>query len=747
MALAALTLLFIQRGSLLIPALPNTDLLWLALPVALAALWYPYTRILGWIVIALLIQFEHLAIATYPKQINAHPDQALRVTAEITSLISRGRYANRFTVDIQKAPAASQLEGHRVQLFYNPVVLPIDVVPGTLINAVIQLTALRGLVNPHSGHSHQKWVFRGISGRGNLIQYQILSTQPSLSNALTRRHTIQRWLDESLSPSSSQVIQAITIGAATTMDQHQRERLQATGTQHLVVISGLHLSLVGWGIFRISRMAGLPIAYCYLLAALAISGYFWISAQAISVLRASFMCLLVVGAGLARRKIAYSDIYWLAMIVTLLQSPWITGLPGFWYSFTCVGVLLLISNTQRIKVQSGWLRFLVSFKTQTLLALAVMPLGSILAGFVPLIGPLANQIAIPLMSIMVLPPALVSVFLFLISQAVPIDGILYMAKGSLRISDLGLQLFWIVLDFFADLGISLTLARLPTWYLAAAFVAFLIFITGLRLLPTTAIMAIWLALIAPKNPRPEFATLRLHVIDVGQGNSVLLQTANHNLLYDAGPMSRGGFDAGAAIVVPALRAQGIDQLHRLIISHGDADHAGGQGSLERALKINAVIDPDHADCKTQRTFQIDGINFQLLSWRGGTNRNNRSCLLRATGPGFTLVLSGDIEVAAELALLRHLPDKVDWLMVPHHGSRTSSSPALLNHLMPQWAVIASGFNTAFRHPHPEIVSRYQNRGAQVILTSEQGALTFRADRKGVHWVSSARSEHPRFWSD
>jgi competence protein ComEC len=315
-------------------------------------------------------------------------------------------------------------------------------------------------------------VFRGVSGRGTLIHHQTLSAQPNPLKSLTRRHTIQRWLDDSLSASSSQAIQAITIGAATTMGRQQRERLQATGTQHLMVISGLHLSLVGWGIFRILRWVGLPITHCYLLAALAITGYFWISAQAVSVLRASLMCLLVVGAGLARSRIVFSDIYWFAMIVTLLHSPWVSGLPGFWYSFTCVGVLLLISNPQRTKPQSGWLRFLVSFKTQVLLALAVMPLGSILTGFTPLIGPIANQVAIPLMSIIVLPPALVSILLFLISEALPGSWVLSMAHGLLRVSDLGLQFFWIVLDCFANLGVSLTLARLSVLYLIIVFAAF-----------------------------------------------------------------------------------------------------------------------------------------------------------------------------------------------------------------------------------------------------------------------------------
>ena len=376
-----------------------------------------------------------------------------------------------------------------------------------------------------------------------------------------------------------------------------------------------------------------------------------------------------------------------------------------------------------------------------------MPLGSILTGFTPLIGPIANQVAIPLMSIIVLPPALVSILLFLISEALPGSWVLSMAHGLLRVSDLGLQLFWIVLDCFANLGVSLTLARLPVLYLIIVFAAFLTFISGLRLLPIAAVMAIWLALIAPKLSRPEFATLTLQVIDVGQGNSLLLQTAHHNLLYDAGPLSRGGFDAGAAIVVPALRSQGIDQLHQLIISHGDADHAGGQGSLERALQINEVIDPSHADCRTQRAFKIDGVNFQLLSWQAGMSRNNRSCLLQVTGPGFNLVLSGDIEVEAELALVSQLQGNVDWLMVPHHGSRTSSSPALLNHLRPKWAIITAGFNNAFQHPHPEIVSRYQNRGARLMSTAEEGALIFRADREGLHWVSSARPARQRFWSD
>jgi competence protein ComEC len=747
MALAALTLLLVQRCSLLLAALPNVDLLWLGLPAAIAALWYPRIKALGWIVIALLVQFEQLLVSADPKQLSPYHQQTLRVTAEVTSLISHGRYADRFTADIIQAPTAPNLKGHRIQLFYNPEAQAVGIKPGSQIKAIIQLRALRGLVNDHAGHSHQTMIFRGITGRGKLISHQVIRAQPSPLTSLSIRHKVQRWLDESLPPRSSQVIQAITIGATATMDRPRRERLQATGTQHLMVISGLHLSLVGWGVFKILRWVGLPITYCFMLAGLAVTGYFWISAQAVSVLRASVMCLLVIIQGLARIRIAFSAIYWLAMILTLVHSPWVSGLPGFWYSFTCVGVLLLIANTQRTGAQTSWIRFLLTFKTQVLLALAMIPLGSILSGFSPMIAPIVNQIAIPLMSIVILPPALASIFVYLMSEAFAGQALEPIAQGLLAVSGLGFQLFWIVLDVFYDLSVSLTLARLPVLYLAVAFGAFLIAITGLRLLPIAAIVAIWLVFFAPKLTRPEHGTLTIHVMDVGQGNSLLLQTAQQNLLYDAGPLSRSGFDAGAAIVIPELRALGIDHLNRLIISHGDADHAGGQGSLERALKIDEVIDPNHVDCQNQRAFNIDGVRFQLLSWQGGTNRNNRSCLLQVQGPGFSLLLSGDIEVDAELALLRRLQGNVDWLLVPHHGSRTSSSPALLNHVMPKSAVIAAGFSNRFQHPHPEILARYQNRHTRLWSTAEHGALTFKADEKGLHWVSSARQKHQRFWSD
>ena len=146
----------------------------------------------------------------------------------------------------------------------------------------------------------------------------------------------------------------------------------------------------------------------------------------------------------------------------------------------------------------------------------------------------------------------------------------------------------------------------------------------------------------------------------------------------------------------------------------------GRAALQRALQINEEIDPSHADCRTQRAFKIDGVNFQLLSWQASMNRNNRSCLLQVTVPGFNLVLSGDIEVEAELALVSQLQGNVDWLMVPQYGSRTSSSPALLNHLRPKRAIITAGFNNAFQHPHPEIVSRYQNRGARLMSRIEEG---------------------------
>jgi competence protein ComEC len=253
--------------------------------------------------------------------------------------------------------------------------------------------------------------------------------------------------------------------------------------------------------------------------------------------------------------------------------------------------------------------------------------------------------------------------------------------------------------------------------------------------------------------RPPLGQAEVWMLDVGQGSAVLLRTREHALLYDAGPRF-GDFDMGERVVLPSLRALDVRQLDLLLISHADNDHAGGALAIQRGLAVKRVLSGEAGElppalqaeaCISGHSWEWDEVRFSTWRWAEAGDGNQASCVLRVEAGGERLWLTGDIDSRAERALLDSgLDVRAEWLLAPHHGSRSSSSSAFLQAVAPRAALISRGAQNAFGHPHPSVLARYAALPAQLYDSVEHGAVRVRL---GTFAPGQGLREQRRFWRE
>jgi competence protein ComEC len=399
----------------------------------------------------------------------------------------------------------------------------------------------------------------------------------------------------------------------------------------------------------------------------------------------------------------------------LLVEPLASLQPGFWLSFSAVAVLMLVFAGRL----GGWRWWQTWTRAQCLIAVGLLPVLLILGLPISLTGPLANLLAVPWISLLVLPLALLGTALLPITFFA--EPLLWLAGGLLGILFNGL----------AQLAGSVPAWLPPTptgwgWVMVSVGALLVLLPSGVpaRLLGMPLLL---LALWPPPNNIAQ-GQAQVWQLDVGQGLAVLLRTRNHAMLYDTGPR-QGDMDAGERIVLPTLHKLGVKSLDLMLISHAHLDHSGGGAFLRRAMPVAEVIagEPDKTSgalpCEPGRRWQWDGVEFSLWRWERAQESNPASCVLLVEANGERLLLSGDIDAGAERALLDSLPGlKAHWLQAPHHGSRTSSSMAFLQALQPVGVMISRGFGNSFGHPHSVVSARYRQLGLQIHDNALDGAL-------------------------
>jgi len=667
-----------------------------------------------------------------------------------------------------RLPAKLSLSWYRAPASGDPPADPVAEVqtlhPGERWRFTVRLRRPRGNVNPH-GFDYEAWLLeRGIGATG------YVRTRP-LPERLGERRAIVDWIERAreavrerflgllgTTPASG-ILAALAVGDQRAISNEEWRLFQRTGVTHLMSISGLHVtlvsSLVAWCVGSLwRRVPGfclrLPARKAAAAAAiLAALGYTLLTGFAVPAQRTFYMVAVVAAALWSGRRVAPGRTLALALGVVLALDPWAVLAPGFWLSFGAVALIFYVA--------AGWTqpeRRLVQWaRIQWAITVGLAPAALLLFGQVSVVGPLANAVAIPVVSAVVTPLALASAI-------VPWDALLGLAA-------------WFVerllefLEWCASLPVSiLERPAPPLWCVLLALVG-IAWLLAPRGIPWRAVgAALLLPAFALPVPAPVPGEAWITTLDVGQGLAVLVRTAHHALLYDAGPSYGSEADSGGRVILPVLRAEGVTRLDTLIISHRDLDHMGGAqtvldtmevGLLQSSLARNDALQAlavESRRCARSDAWDWDGVRFELLHPAAGDYRRQRrandlSCVLRVSAGSRTMLLAGDIERAAEALLVQRARPgqlRADVLLVPHHGSRTSSSEEFIGAVLPRRAVIAAGYRNRFGHPNREVLARYLERGVRIARTDLDGAVTVRLDASSER-VEVERARRPRYWRE
>lgn len=540
---------------------------------------------------------------------------------------------------------------------------------------------------------------------------------------------------------------ALVLGDDSGLSSADWQLLQDTGTIHLMVISGGHVSLMAGLVYGLivqlarhglwpRRLPWLPWA-CALGFAAAL-GYSLLAGFEVPIRRACIMLAVVLVWRLRFRQLGVWTALLLAFDLVLLIEPLASLQAGFWLSFGAVAILAL-TFAGRLGAWSAWRTL---GRAQWVMTIGLLP-GLLALGLpVSISGALANLIAVPWVSFVVLPPALLGTLLL------PVP---WLGEGLFQLAGGLLELLFLILAPMARWWPAWLPTAVPLWaWLLGTFGAFLLLLpSGV---PLRAFgVALLLPMLFPPSGAPPEGRAEVWQFDVGQGLSVLIRTRGHALLYDAGPRY-GDFDLGERVVLPSLAKLGVRRLDRLLLSHADSDHAGGALAIQRGLAPAEVIsgEPDRLptslqarSCVDGARWQWDGVRFSTWRWGGATTGNQASCVLKVEANGERMLLTGDIDIQTERALIDAGRDlRAEWLLAPHHGSRSSSSMAFLQAVQPRAVLFSRGQHNAFGHPHPTVVARYRALAIALHDNVEEGALRIGLGAFEPAWPLRAQR---RFW--
>lgn len=583
------------------------------------------------------------------------------------------------------------------------------------------------------------------------------------------------------------VLSGLAVGDQSSIERQDWDVFRQTGVAHLVSISGGHVAMFGWLAawliqplwLRSGRLAWqIPSPDAARIGAVVAATLYallagWgVPAQRTVIMMAVFAALRVSG-----RRWPWPMTWLLAAVVVTAWDPWSLYQAGFWLSFVAVGVLMTMTPEPDLKTARRWwpqLQHLAGqlWSTQWRVTVALLPLSCVFFQQASLMGLPANLFAIPVFTVLITPLALLGVlipWLWSVGASViefTVRLLTYLAQSPMVMWDAPLLPSW--------LAICVVLAGATLiWPMRAAWRWTLLpFLLPLWCLPSA--WRVW--------PAPEVGQFTVLAADVGQGSAVLVQTATHTLLFDAGPQIGAQQDAGAKVLVPLFRTLGWSRLDVMMISHGDTDHIGGAQSVLNAMPVGQLWSPlssdhalrqspsangrvpEHRDCEAGRSWVWDGVVFKVLrpdaadlAQRDHLSDNALSCVLQiqSAPPARSrdkavrvALLTGDIEAEQEAALVEQEGVgklKADLLVVPHHGSKTSSTQAFLEAVQPRQSVIQVGRRNAYGHPSPSVLKRYAQMGLPWVATPQCGAFMWRSEDADEPNGQCWRSMRPHYW--
>lgn len=632
----------------------------------------------------------------------------------------------------------------------------------------VRLKRPHGTQNPH-GFDFESWALseniRATGSVSNSSKNEAINTklksfvwQPDYVVEHLREKIKQRIALTLADKPYSGIIQALVMGDDSQIHQDDWQVFLRTGTSHLMSISGLHITMLAGLAFAVvsffwrrSPKLALRLAtrkaatFAGVAAAL---GYTLVAGFSVPSQRTFYMLMVFAIALWSGRQLVISQVLALALFIVVLLDPWAVTAPGFWLSFGAVAMLAYALGAR--VGQAHWLQAAV--QTQWAVTIGMLPLLLVMFNQTSIISPIANAFAIPLISFVVTPLALLGSFL-------PVDAALDWSYQALAACMWALK--W--------------LNQLPmvTWqqHAPAAWTLLPAGLGALWLLLPRGFPLRWLGVVGflpilfMEPVHPVLGDMKVTVLDVGQGLSVVVQTATHTLLYDAGPKYSEESDAGSRIVVPFLRGEGVKKLDAFIVSHNDLDHSGGMASVLAFVpvdwlassftpEVEALANRKNMLCYAGQAWVWDNVKFEVLypslaSYQEALKDNNRSCVLKITSQSGSILLTGDIEKEAELSLLEEDAQKLksDVLVVPHHGSKTSSTEDFIAAVQPGLSIFTTGYLNRYGHPKPVVVDRYQASKSIMYRSDYHGALEMNFVAENKINIANWRSQNKRYWHD
>ncbi|MGH1485006.1 MAG: DNA internalization-related competence protein ComEC/Rec2 [Cellvibrionaceae bacterium] len=779
------------------PWLPNLIVLLIAAPlICLALFYYRYFCILALCIGATYsIVWGHITIG---QQLPVHLDgKSFFVEGTVVGLPhsfhnKKGQHVNKFQLkikyivhshlDTSNLPVTG-MENKKIALSqYSSAHSPLShIKTGDYILAKVKLKRPRGFVNP-ANFDYQL----------HLLQQNIMATGYVRKNQLNQKvdnrchmFFIDCWRDQlrykflAVFDKHKELAElkdmrglalGLLVGDKQLMSKEQWSLLKDTGTIHLLAISGLHIGLmavIGFFLGRfftklfqilhpISCLHWLPSVLSILFATL----YSCFAGFSLPTQRALIMVVVYHLFLIFYRKANPWLLFVVSLLIVAVVSPLSVHSQGFWLSFLAVAVLIFGFSGYRVKwrpdmgyLQKLYLPITGLVKAQWLITIGLFLPGILLLQGVSLSAPLANIIAVPFVSLITVPLLFLSAFLLFFSESLFVE-VLYLTTVSLEILSFLLQkIQWLSLEFW-----SLGSAYLSLLGAAVIAIGIISFILPKGFFPRYIGLFCLFPLLTVNNSMEDL--IRLTFLDVGQGTSVVVETKDHQLVYDTGRYYSERFDTGQHIIAPYLIHHGYQDIDLLVVSHSDHDHSGGTAGLLSLIDAHQYYsgEPDSSNsiqCQAGQQWQWDEINFSVLwptaEFLQSKNRssNNMSCVLLIEVHGQTILLTGDIEEKVEREMLKLYPfeNNIDIILIPHHGSQTSSHLQWVKTLKPLYSIATAGYKNRYNHPDKTVVERYSNEGSKVLATATEGALQFRLNTDRQWHIQGWRKDYSRYWYD
>lgn len=703
----------------------------------------------------------------------------IRVTGVIASLPAQLERGTRFEFHVERVETPDVRVPPRIALAWYGA--DAQVRAAERWSLTVRLRRPHGAMNP-GGFDLEAWMIeRRLRATGYVrdgraddaprrIDAMVWQPGPAIDRA--RQHLREAMQRRLANERYGGVLIALVLGDQRAIAESDWSLFNRTGISHLVSISGLHITMIAglaalaigalWRRSRRLLARGSAQAAAAVAAVAAALAYCLLAGWGVPAQRTFFMLSTVAAALVLRRGLGPATTLALAAAVVCALDPWAVIAPGFWLSFGAVAAIFLVMHGRAaLRAESSWrTRVADAARIQLAVTLALIPLTIVLFRQVSVVSPLANAIAIPVVSLAVTPLALIGAAFALLPEPLASFAAPSFALAHWLFDTLAVALQTLVALPWA----SVAIAAPPSWALALA-VGGVLWLLAPPGWPLRWAGATWLLpLFVWPAPRPAEGELWVTALDVGQGMAVLVETRDAALLYDAGPRYTAAADAGERVILPYLRWRGIGHLDALVVSHLDSDHSGGAASILRALPVARVltsIDPAHrvlADarrverCEAGQRIALGELDARVLHplaadyERTGVTTNALSCVVSVGTGDARVLLTGDLPAREEAQLVARADALAAPLTsAPHHGSRHSSSAAFVGAARPRWVIVQAGYRNRFGHPDAGVVERYRQAGAQVARTDHSGAIQWRWRRDGTIEVEAWRRQHARYW--